>query len=608
MATFSGRSFETKPVAKKSQSPIVSGPASEDLEVELNLETPEWLNIFDISRNGLVAVNLEGIVVFLNKTAARIIGISVKAALGRKINELIPSTGLLEVIKTGRNEANQKMVVNGHVVFANRAVIKRGSEIIGAVGMFQDISELESLSQELESVRAINKELDAVFESVDDGLVLVDEQGVVLRVNKAYQTIAGISNEEYRGKHVHDLIKEGYIGRSVSDIVIQRKARYSIIDIRNGKELLLTGNPVFDEDGNVMRVVTVTRDITELSAVKDKLAQSEAARNSYYEELKQLRAQLPFKRIITDCPAVKQKIELALHVAQVDSNVLILGESGVGKDLFARLIHRASKRALKTFVEINCGAVPGNLLESEFFGYEPGAFTGALKEGKRGLFELAQGGTLFLDEVGELPLDLQAKVLRAVQKKQITRIGGTKTISLDVRIIAATNRDLEKMVKENTFRQDLFYRLNVVPLMLPPLRERKEDIVPLTTEFLLKFNSRYGYQKWIHPDVIKSFMNYDWPGNVRELENTIERSVVTCRDDCITVDVLSSFPQCIPLNSGHTSISSLKQNRDFEDKQIISDAYRSTGSTRKAAEMLGISQSSVEKKMKKYGINIKNHC
>ncbi len=541
MEPFSGGSSETKPVAKKSQSAALSEPMNEDFEVELHLETPEWLNIFDISRNGLVAVNLEGSVVFLNKTAARIIGISAKEALGRKINELIPSTGLLEVIKTGRNEANQKMVVNGHVVFANRAVIKRGGGIIGAVGMFQDISEVENLSQELESVRAINKELDAVFESVDDGLVLVDEQGVVLRVNKVYQTLAGISNEEYRGKHVHDLIKEGYIGRSVSDIVIERKARYSIIDIRNGKELLLTGNPVFDEDGNVMRVVTVTRDITELSAIKDKLAQSEAARNSYYEELKQLRAQLPFKRIITNCPTVKQKIELALHVAQVDSNVLILGESGVGKDLFARLIHRASKRALRTFVEINCGAVPGNLLESEFFGYEPGAFTGALKEGKRGLFELAQGGTLFLDEVGELPLDLQAKVLRAVQKKQITRIGGTKTISLDVRIIAATNRDLDKMVKENTFRQDLFYRLNVVPLMLPPLRERKEDIIPLTTEFLLKFNSRYGYQKWIHPDIIKSFMNYDWPGNVRELENSIERLVVTCRDDCITADVSFRF-------------------------------------------------------------------
>jgi PAS domain S-box-containing protein len=572
--------------------------------VDVHLETPEWLKILDVSRNALVAVDVEGNVVFLNQTAAKIVGMDVQQALGRKVNELIPSTGLLEVMKTGRDEANQKMVVNGHVVFANRMVVKQGDAVIGAVGMFQDISELETLSEELESVRAINKELDGVFESVDDGLVLADENGVVLRVNRAYQTLVGIANEEYRGKHVHDLIKEGYIGRSVSDIVIERKARHSIIDIRNSKELLLTGNPVFDEHGNVMRVVTVTRDVTELSALKDKLALSEAARDSYYEELKQLRAQLPFKRIITNCPTLKQRIELALHVAQVDSNVLILGESGVGKDLFARLIHRASKRALRSFVEINCGAVPGNLLESEFFGYEPGAFTGALKEGKRGLFELAEGGTLFLDEVGELPLDLQAKVLRVVQKKQITRIGGTKTISLDVRIIAATNRDLEKMVMENTFRQDLFYRLNVVPIVLPPLRERREDIAPLTTEFLLKFNSRYGYQKWIHPDVIQCFIDYDWPGNVRELENTIERAVVTCREDCITTEALSGFPHCLVVNK-RPSISSLRQIRDTEEKQLIVEAYRSTGSTRGAAETLGISQSSVVKKMKKYGISAK---
>ncbi|MGA8833109.1 MAG: sigma 54-interacting transcriptional regulator, partial [Desulfomonilaceae bacterium] len=493
--------------------------------MSFQFETNDWLNILDVAKNGLVAVNLDGEVVFLNSTAARIIGLDERKALGKKINELIPNTGLLEVMKNGRDESNQKMAVNGHVVFANRVALRRGNSIIGAVGMFQDISELESLSKELESVRALSRELDCIFESVDDGLVLTDEKGVVLRVNKAYQMMAGISNAEYKGKHVHELIKEGYIGHSVSDIVIERKSRHSIIDIRNGKELLLTGNPVFDENGNIMRVVTATRDLTELSDLKNRLAKSEAARDQYYQELKQLRAELPHKTIVTNNPVVKRKIDLALHVAQVDSNVLILGESGVGKDLFARLIHRASKRALKPFVEINCGTVPEGLLESEFFGYEPGAFTGALREGKRGLFELAQGGTLFLDEVGELPISLQAKILRAVQNKQITKIGSIKTITLDVRIIAATNRDLDKMVEEKTFRQDLYYRLSVVPIVLPPLRERKEDILPLITAFLLKFNSRYGYQKWIHPDAIDCLKNYEWPGNIRELENAVERAV-----------------------------------------------------------------------------------
>ena len=339
--------------------------------MSLELETRNWLDLLDISRNGLVAVNSDGKVTFLNKTAARIMGIDEETATGQIINELIPNTGLLEVMRTAHDESLQKMIINGHIVFANRIAVKRGDRIIGALGMFQDISEFEGLSEELESVRAISRELDCIFESVDDGLVLTDEKGVVLRVNRAYQTMVGISNEEYRGKHVHDLIREGYIGRSVSDIVIERKARHSIIDIRNGKELLLTGNPVLDENGNIIRVVTATRDLTELSDLKDKLAKSEAARDQYLEELKQLKAEFPFKTIVTNNPVVKQKIELALHIAQVDSNVLILGESGVGKDLFARLIHRASKRALKPFIEVNCGTVPENLLESEFFGYEP---------------------------------------------------------------------------------------------------------------------------------------------------------------------------------------------------------------------------------------------
>ncbi|MHB8202917.1 MAG: sigma-54 interaction domain-containing protein [Desulfomonilaceae bacterium] len=570
----------------------------------LQLETRDWLNLLDVSRNGLVAVNLDGEIVFLNRTAARIIAIDAEMAIGKRIEALIPNTGLLEVMKSGRDETNQKMVINGHVVFANRIVIKRGGKVTGALGMFQDISELEDLSKELESVRAISRELDCIFESVDDGLVLTDENGVVLRVNKAYQTMVGISNEEYRGKHVHDLIKEGYIGRSVSDIVIQRKSPYSIIDIRNGRELLLTANPVFDENGNVMRVVTATRDLTELSDLKDRLAKSEAARDQYYQELKQFRAELPHKTIVTNNPAVKQKIDLALHIAQVDSNVLILGESGVGKDLFARLIHRASKRALKPFVEINCGTVPEGLLESEFFGYEPGAFTGALKEGKRGLFELAQGGTLFLDEVGELPISLQAKILRAVQSKQISKIGSTKNITLDIRIIAATNRDLEKMIDEKTFRRDLYYRLSVVPIELPPLRDRKEDVLPLITAFLLKFNSRYGYQKWIHPDVIDCLKGYEWPGNIRELENAVERAVVTSLDDCMNLDAFSNIPnrRCF---DGRAGLTSLRQTREKQENQVIAEAYRNTGSTRKTAKLLGISQSAVVKKMQKYGISKK---
>jgi PAS domain S-box-containing protein len=569
---------------------------------QFGLETAEWLDLVDFSRNGLVAIDARGIVVFLNRTAARIIGTDEAHAVGKRVDKLIPNTGLLDAIKSGSSETNRRMVIGDHTVFSNRMVIRRGEKIVGAVGVFQDTSEIEKLSREIESVKALNRELDGVFESVDDGLVLVDEKGIVLRVNQAYKTMVGIADEEYRGKHVHELIREGYIGKSLSDIVIQRKAPYTTVDVRNGKELLLSANPVFNENGDVIRVVTSTRNTTELNDLKEKLAESEAARKSYYKELEKLRQQVRTdKRIVTNDPALKQRVELAVHVAQVDSGVLILGESGVGKDLFAGLIHRASKRALKPFVEINCAAVPGNLLESEFFGYEPGAFTGALKGGKPGLFELAEGGTLFLDEVGELPLDLQGKILKAVQSKRITRIGGTKAMDLDVRIIAATNKDLEKMVREKTFRPDLFYRLNVIPIVLPPLRERKGDIVPLINEFLQRFNTRYGYQKWVHPEAITYLCNYEWPGNVRELENTMERAVVTCRGDCIGLDALHDLHLKL---SGCPSLPSLKETYEREERQALLDAYRQTGSTRKTAGILRVSQPTVVKKMKKYGIAV----
>lgn len=565
-------------------------------------EINDWREILDFTPNGIVAINREGRIILFNKAAAQIIGFSQEQVLGKRVDDVVPNTKLLEIMETGRVEHNQRMVVNNHVIFSSRSPIKRGEEIVGAVGIFQDISELEELSHQLDTVKEINKELEAVIESVDDGIVVADKQGFILRVNNAYQNITGITAEEYVGKHVHDLVKEGYINRSISDVVIKRQSRVNIVDVRNGKELLLTGNPVFNESGELVRVVTAIRDVTELHNLKEQFAKSEQIRDKYYHELEHLRSQQPFSKIITRNPEMKKKLDQAFYVAQVESTVLILGESGVGKDLLARLIHRASKRARQPFIKINCGAIPASLLESEFFGYEPGAFTGALKEGKPGLFELAHGGTLFLDEVGELPLDLQVKVLRSVQDKEITKLGGKKIISLDVRIISATNRDLEEMVRNKMFRQDLFYRLNVVPILLPPLRERKEDILTLVAEFLGKFNKRYGYQKWIHPDVMQCFLSYDWPGNIRELENIIERLVVTCRDDCITTEALSGFTTSLADRAGK-NLSYFKQILENEEKQIISEAYRKAGSTRKAAKMLGISQSCVVKKMKKYGIN-----
>ena len=459
---------------------------------ELNMI--DWQEIIDATHNGIIAVNREGRIIAFNRTSAEIVGIQQNKALG-----VINNTGLLEVMKTGRAEHNQRMAIGKHVIVSNRSPIWRNNEIVGAVSIFQDISDFEQLSHQLDTVKEINKDLDAVIESVDDGIVIADSHGFIIRTNNAYQRMTGIIASEYVGKNIQDLLDQGYIKRTVSKLVIERKSRVTIVDIRNGKELLLTGNPVFNENGELVRVVTAIRDVTELSSLTEQLAESEQMKNWHCHELERLRSQQSFRKIITRNPELLQKLEMASHVAQVDSTVLILGESGVGKELFVQLIHRASKRAKHPLIKINCGAIPANLLESEFFGYEPGAFTGAIKEGKLGLFELAQGGTLFLDEIGELPLDLQVKILRVLQDKEINRIGGKKTISLDIRVVAATNRDLTDMVKNRLFRQDLYYRLNVVPILLPPLRRRKEDIFLLVAEFLDKFNRQYSFQKWIEP-------------------------------------------------------------------------------------------------------------
>jgi len=399
------------------------------------------------------------------------------------------------------------------------------------------------------------------------------------------------------------LLKQGYMNKSVTEMVLERRSQVNVMDVRNGKDLLLSGNPIFDKNGNVSFVVTAIRDVSQLNELKVKLAESEQVKDKYFRELERLRSQQPFKKIITNDPEMQKKLEIAYHVADVNTNVLILGETGVGKELIAQLIHRASKRSKQPFIKINCGAIPPNLLESELFGYDSGAFTGALKEGKLGLFELAQGGTIFLDEVGELSLDLQVKILRAIQDKEITKIGGKKPILLDVRIVAATNRELDTMVKEKRFREDLYYRLNVVPILIPPLRERKADILSLVAEFLGKFNRKYGYQKWIHPGVMDAFLEYNWPGNIRELENTIERLVVTCLEDRIEIDSLVGTP-LRSFQSSKIDITSLQACVESEERRLLAEAYRTTGSTRKAAAILKISQSSMVKKMQKYKIEI----
>jgi len=343
---------------------------------------------------------------------------------------------------------------------------------------------------------------------------------------------------------------------------------------------------------------------------KLKLAIEEEEKNRlltdrYYCELQELRARfLDVDDMVFESRAMRKVVAMVLRLANVDSTVLITGESGVGKEIIAILIHRTSRRRQEAFVTINCGAIPENLLESELFGYEKGSFTGAGREGKIGLLEMGNHGTVFLDEIGELPVALQVKILRAIQEQKIMRVGGLKSISLDVRFLAATNRDLKNMVENRTFREDLFYRLNVVPIHIPPLRERPRDIIPLTRLFLNKYNKRYNLEKKIAPEVLRSFEAYGWPGNVRELENLVERLVVCADREVITLqdEVLAGYFETAPLTL--SDVMPLKEARAQLERNLVRRALALGGSSRAAAKLLDVDHTTVLRKARQYKLPV----
>ncbi|SFJ16396.1 sigma-54 interaction domain-containing protein [Thermoflavimicrobium dichotomicum] len=448
----------------------------------------------------------------------------------------------------------------------------------------------------------MNQLFEFIFQSSYDGIYVADKDGNGLMVNEAYTRITGVKPEELLNKNIRDLVNEGIISESVTLMVLDKKRTHTIIQRVKEKEVLVTGNPVFDENGEILYVVTNVRDISELNQLKLELQKTKALSNQYLYEIEEFKkkesVQMMMDGVVAHSKEIMDVIHLAQKVARVDSTVLIHGESGVGKEVIVNLIHKYSDRAQAPLIKVNCAAIPQHLLESELFGYEKGAFTGADSRGKPGLFEQADGGTIFLDEIGDMPLDLQAKLLRVLQEFEIRRVGGRKNIKIDVRVISATHKNLEMMVQNGQFRQDLFYRLNIVPIKIPPLRERKADIAPLAYYFLNKMNKRYGFNRRFHPEVIYMMEHYDWPGNIREMENLIERLVVTVDHEEIQV---SDLPFSL-LNQDVRKPISLKSMVEEFERKIIRDYLAKYKTTRKTAKILGISQSALVKKMHRIGL------
>ena len=486
-----------------------------------------------------------------------------------------------------------------------------------------DISSHQELITSLKKVLdefAVARNLDfrEIGDHLYDGIYITDGEGKTLYVNEAYTRITGIRAEEVMGKYVDELVKTGVYLNAVTPEVIKHKKQVNSMgeSLRNRTKMLITGSPVFDADGNVKKVVIIDREITDLLQMKSELEASQKQMKAVAKdriksalEVEHLRKLHLNKNIIGNSLEMQQVIKMIHQIASLDVTILITGETGVGKEVVSNEIYSNSVREKGPFIKVNCAAIPANLLEAELFGYAKGAFTGATSSGKIGLFELADKGTILLDEIGDMPMELQSKLLRVIQHKEITRIGGAKPIKLDVRILSATNCELKELVKQGRFREDLYYRLNVFPIYIPPLRSRVEDIEALACHFLGIYNAKYTKNTFIEPLGFEMLRQYSWPGNTRELQNIIERLVIVSEPNGAI-----SNEQIGDLLSIHPSYMSELVVEEMGLKEIVSNIEKKTiekalalcGSTRKAAKVLKVDQSTIVKKAKKLGINLRD--
>ena len=448
------------------------------------------------------------------------------------------------------------------------------------------------------------KWLDAIIESSYDGLWICDKDLTVLKINKASARINEVDPAEVVGRNIMELVEEGMFDKSVTVEVLKKKTSVTMQQtVKGKKKILVTGNPIIDEHGEISHIVTNERDMTELDRLRSELQDTQELAKSYMSRIAELE-RVGLESMIVKSPESERTIQLAIRCARVDSTVFIFGESGVGKGLIAKLIHRNSSRSQGPFMRVDCAGIPESLIESELFGYEKGAFTGARTEGKPGLFELANRGTLFLDEIGELPVAAQSKLLRFLEDHESLRVGGTMARKTDVRIIAATNRNIDEMVERRQFRKDLYYRLNVVPINILPLRKRREDILPLIMYFLDKFNTASQRQRAFSPAAIDLLCRYDYPGNVRELANILERLVVVGEQSHIKVEEIpfevrnglarSQAADAVPDGS------SLQEAMERYEARLLEGALERYGSQREAARVLRVSQGTISRKLRKF--------
>ncbi|MEP9408042.1 sigma-54-dependent Fis family transcriptional regulator [Peribacillus frigoritolerans] len=561
--------------------------------------------ILNTTSEGMVVIDHKGFIIMFNDSAERASDTKREDVIGRHIKDFIPSTGLLRVMQTNQKEVNQEITLgNGMELITTRIpLVNADKEIIGAFAVFRNKMEAVQLAEQITDLKEIQTMLQAIIQSSDEAISVVDDQGRGLLINPAYTRITGLTKTQVIGKPASIDI---YEGESMHMKVLQTKKPVRGVNMRVGpkhKEVIVNVAPII-VGGSLKGSVGVIHDVSEIQALTHEL-------NRARQIIRTLQAKYSFDDIIGASEEMKLPIEQAKLSARTPATVLLRGESGTGKELFAHAIHNASDRKFNKFVRVNCAAISESLLESELFGYDEGAFTGASRGGKVGFFEEANQGSIFLDEIGELPANIQAKLLRVLQEKEIVRVGGTKPIPINVRVIAATNINLEKAIANGSFREDLYFRLNRMPIFIAPLRKRKEDLRELAEHLINKINQEYGRSiEGITTAAIHKMQIYNWPGNVRELENILGRAIIFMKLNETIIDIhhIPDFIEEIPLKqekllmkpSGYVSGKPLSEIIDQYEAEIIQQAFHThKGNKTLTAKALGISVRNLYYKMEK---------
>jgi len=608
--------FKDIRTAKNKQTVLIPGSVAflvsklieekEELVSKLQNDSYKQELIFNAANDGMVVIDRKGQVILFNKRAEEIMGVKKGQAIGKDILEVIPTSRLLIILKTRRVESNQEMVIgNGRKIITTRIpIIEENGKLMGAFAVFKDITEVVNLAEEITNLKEIQTMLQAIIHSSDDAISVVDENGRGILINPAYTRLTNLTKDQVIGHPATADISEG---ESMHMKVLQTRRAVRGVPMRvgpNKKEVIVNVAPIIVE-GKLKGSVGVIHDMSEMKSLSREL-------NRARQIIRTLEAKYTFEDIIGISEEMVIAIEQAKLGAKTPATVLLRGESGTGKELFAHAIHNASDRKYNKFIRVNCAAIAESLLESELFGYEEGAFSGAQRGGKRGFFEEANNGSIFLDEIGELSANTQAKLLRVLQEREIIRVGAAKPININVRIIAATNVNLEKGIAKGSFREDLYYRLNRMPIQIPPLRKRKEEIPVLCSRLIDKINRDYGRNvEGVSNEALTQLKEYDWPGNVRELENILGRAIIFMNYNDTLIDV-HHLPELrnttVKLES--SSINSSEPSNlektlpdlveEFEARIIQETLLRLNGNKTLTAKTLGLSVRNLYYKLDKF--------